>query len=83
MPIFYSQTTELEKIASTKSNAYNLQPMDLSTKLLYETVSFLGQESCAGIWKTVTVLHLYICINILYMYQCIFPKQHSSLFYGK
>ncbi|KAH3857696.1 uncharacterized protein LOC127871473 [Dreissena polymorpha] len=42
------KTTELEKLASTQGNAYNLEPLELSTRLLLETVSFLGQEACAG-----------------------------------
>ncbi|KAL4224173.1 hypothetical protein ACF0H5_017626 [Mactra antiquata] len=40
--------SELEKIASTKSNAYNLDPLDLSTRYLAETVDFQGLESCTG-----------------------------------
>lgn len=42
------QFSELEKIASTKSNAYKLEPLDLSTRYLAETVDFLGLESCTG-----------------------------------
>lgn len=41
--------TELEKIASTKSNAYSLDPLELSTKYLIETIHFIGQESCTGL----------------------------------
>lgn len=42
------QFTELEKIATTKENAYSLEPIDISTKFLADTVAFLGQESCTG-----------------------------------
>ncbi|XP_045171931.1 uncharacterized protein LOC123533983 isoform X2 [Mercenaria mercenaria] len=40
--------TELEKIASTKRNAYNLEPIAESTKYLADTVNFLGKEACTG-----------------------------------
>ncbi|XP_052798152.1 protein PIF-like isoform X2 [Mya arenaria] len=42
------KTVELEKIASTKNNAYNLEPLELSTRMLYETVQYLGAEACSG-----------------------------------
>lgn len=47
--------SELEKIASTRSNAYSMEPLELSTKYLTETVNFLGQESCAGLQLVNTV----------------------------